>query len=266
MKRREQGVALITALLIVALAVTAAVGMAMRGQADIRRSSAVFERDLSREIALGAEKMVLQVLEQVEDADELMWDTCLSPVLPFEVDQVRLQATLDNMRCRFNLNALASGNEDMQAEFARLVDRVAQDSGVAMPAGSQLALAVTDWMNPETDDPIYQLQDPPRLSANRTMLVASELASVNGMSAEAWQALAPYVTASPSDQSPIDVERSSDLIKAVFSDRAQPGDDAPWFMRLQIVAHFGERNFYQCTLLDAPNGKVVLREQSACEP
>lgn len=46
MKRREQGVALITALLIVALAVTAAVGMAMRGQADIRRSSAVFERDL----------------------------------------------------------------------------------------------------------------------------------------------------------------------------------------------------------------------------
>ena len=156
MKRREQGVALITALLIVALAVTAAVGMAMRGQADIRRSSAVFERDLSREIALGAEKMVLQVLEQVEGADELMWDTCLSPVLPFEVDQVRLQATLDNMRCRFNLNALASGNEDMQAEFARLVDRVAQDSGVAMPAGSQLALAVTDWMNPETDDPIYQ--------------------------------------------------------------------------------------------------------------
>jgi general secretion pathway protein K len=187
-------------------------------------------------------------------------------VLPFEVDQVRLQATLDNMRCRFNLNALASGNEDMQAEFARLVDRVAQDSGVVMPAGSQLALAVTDWMNPETDDPIYQLQDPPRLSANRTMLVASELASVNGMSAEAWQALAPYVTAYPSDQSPIDVERSSDLIKAVFSDRAQPGDDAPWFMRLQIVAHFGERNFYQCTLLDAPNGKVVLREQSACEP
>ena len=265
MKRREQGVALITALLIVALAVTAAVGMAMRGQADIRRSSAVFERDLSREIALGAEKMVLQVLEQVEDADELMWDTCLSPVLPFEVDQVRLQATLDNMRCRFNLNALASGNEDMQAEFARLVDRVAQDSGVVMPAGSQLALAVTDWMNPETDDPIYQLQDPPRLSANRTMLVASELNAVSGMTSEAWQALAPYVTAYPSDQSPIDLERSSDLMQEVFADQGA-GGDAPWFMRLQIVASFGERQFYQCTLLDAPNGKVVLREQTACEP
>ena len=53
---------MITALLIVALAVTAAVGMAMRGQADIRRSSAVFERDLSREIALGAGFMVALAL------------------------------------------------------------------------------------------------------------------------------------------------------------------------------------------------------------
>ena len=121
---QQRGVALITALLVVALAVTAAVGMVLRGQADIRRSSAVFERDLSRHIALGAEKMVLQVLEQADGPDDLLWDTCLSPVLPFEVDQVKLQATLDNMRCRYNLNALAGGDEQQQADFARLVDRV----------------------------------------------------------------------------------------------------------------------------------------------
>ena len=264
-RQRQQGVALITALLIVALAVTAAVGMAMRGQADIRRSSAVFERDLSREIALGAEKMVLQILEQADGPDDLIWDTCLSPVLPFEVDQVQLQATLDDMRCRFNLNALAGGDERQLALFAQLVDRVGRDSGVSMPPGSQLALAVSDWMDPETDDAVYQLDIPPRLSANRTMLVASELNAVSGMTSEAWQALAPYVTAYPSDQSPIDLERSSELMQEIFADQGV-GGDAPWFMRLQVVASFGERQFYQCTLLDAPNGKVVLREQTACEP
>ncbi|MEO1820984.1 type II secretion system minor pseudopilin GspK [Pseudomonas sp.] len=264
-RQRQQGVALITALLIVALAVTAAVGMAMRGQADIRRSSAVFERDLSREIALGAEKMVLQVLEQADGPDDLIWDTCLSPVLPFEVDQVQLQATLDDMRCRFNLNALAGGDERQQALFAQLVDRVGRDAGVSLPPGSQLALAVSDWMDPETDDAVYQLDKPPRLSANRTMLVASELNAVSGMTPEAWQALAPYVTAYPSDQSPIDLERSSELMQEIFADQGV-GGDAPWFMRLQVVASFGERQFYQCTLLDAPNGKVVLREQTACEP
>jgi general secretion pathway protein K len=37
-------------------------------------------------------------------------------------------------------------------------------------------------------------------------------------------------------------------------------------MRLELVAEFGPRRFYQCSLIDAANGKVVLREQTACEP
>ncbi|PKM30165.1 MAG: general secretion pathway protein GspK [Gammaproteobacteria bacterium HGW-Gammaproteobacteria-11] len=263
--RQQRGVALITALLVVALAVSAAVAMAMRGQVDVRRTSAVFERDFSRQVSLGGEKMVLQLLERVESPEDLLWETCRSPVLPFTVDGVRLQATLDNMQCRYNLNALAGADEAEQGYFARLVDRVGTESGVSMPAGAQLAVAVTDWMNPETDDPVYRLDEPSRLAGNREMLLASELNSVVGMNTEAWQALAPFVTAYPGQSSPIDLERSPELIKEVFEGRAAP-EEAPWFMRLELVAEFGERRFYQCSLLDAPNGKVVLREQTACEP
>lgn len=265
MKQSQRGIALITALLVVALATVAAVGMTVRGQADIRRTSAVFERDMSRHIAAGAEGMVLQLLEQVKGPDDLPWETCLSPVLPFEVEGIRLQATLENMQCRYNLNALAGADEVEQGYFASLVDRVSQEAGVSMPAGAQLALAVTDWMNPETDDPVYRLADPPRVSGNREMILGSELNSVSGMSSEAWQALAPYVTAYPGKASAIDLERSNEIMKEVFAERAVP-EQAPWYMRLQIVAEFGERRYYQCTLLDAPNGKVVLREQTACEP
>lgn len=265
MKQSQRGIALITALLVVALATVAAVGMTVRGQADIRRTSAVFERDMSRHIAAGAESMVLQLLEQVKGPDDLPWDTCLSPVLPFEVEGIRLQATLENMQCRYNLNALSGADEVEQGYFASLVDRVSQEAGVSMPAGAQLALAVTDWMNPETDDPVYRLADPPMVSGNRQMILGSELNSVSGMSSEAWQALAPYVTAYPGTASAIDLERSNDIMKEVFAERAAP-EQAPWYMRLQVVAEFGERRYYQCTLLDAPNGKVVLREQTACEP
>ncbi len=264
-RQRQGGVALITALLVMALAVVAAVGMAMRGQADIRRTSAVFERDFSRQVALGAENMVLQLLEQTKGPEELLWDTCRSPVLPFEVDGVKLEATLDDMRCRYNLNALAGAEEAEQADFARLVDQVGQQSGVRMPPGAQLALAVTDWMNAETDDPVYRLEVPARVSGNRDMLLASELNSVAGMTAEAWQALAPFVTAYPGKASPIDLERSPELMQQVFADRPM-GENAVWYMRLQIAAQFANRRFYQCTLLDAPNGTVVLREQTACEP
>jgi len=262
---RQKGVALITALLVVALSVTAAVAMAVRSQADIRRTSAVFERDMSRHISIGAENMVLQLLEQTEGPDALLWDTCLSPVLPFQVDNIRLEATLDNMQCRYNLNALAGADETEQGYFARLVDRVSQESGISMPAGAQLAIAVSDWMNSETDDPVYRLEEPARVSGNRTMILASELNSVAGMTSEAWQALAPYVTAYPGSASPIDLERSNEVMQEVFADRPA-AEQTPWFVRLQLTAEFGERRFYQCTLLDAPNGKVVLREQTACEP
>ena len=263
--QQQRGVALITALLVMALAVVAAVGMAMRGQADIRRTTAVFERDFSRQVALGAENMVLQLLERITGPEELLWDTCRSPVLPFEVDGVQLEATLDDMRCRYNLNALVGGSEEEQADFARLVDQVAQESGARIVPGAQLAMAVSDWMEAESDDPVYRLEVPARVSGNRAMVTAAELNSVAGMTPEAWQALAPFVTAYPGTSSPIDLERSSELMQQIFADRPM-GEGAPWYMRLQIVAEFAQRRFYQCTLLDAPNGKVVLREQTACEP
>lgn len=264
-RRNQRGVALITALLVMALAVVAAIGMALRGQADIRRTSAVFERDFSRHVALGAESMVLQLLERAKGPEDLLWDSCRSPVLPFEVDGVQLQATLDDMRCRYNLNALAGASEVEQGYFARLVDRVGQDSGVRLPTGAALALAVSDWMNPDTDDPGYRLQVPPRVSGNRPMLMASELNSVAGMTPEAWHALAPWLIAYPGTASPIDLVRSAPLLREVFAERPA-ASDGPWYMRLEIMAQFSGRRFYQCTLLDAPNGKVVLREQTACEP
>ncbi len=264
-RHAQRGVALITALLVMALAVVAAVGMALRGQADIRRTSAVFERDFSRHVSLGAENMVLQMLEKAKGPEDLLWDTCRSPVLPFEVDGVQLQATLDDMRCRYNLNALAGADEVEQGYFARLVDRVGQESGARLPAGATLALAVTDWMDSETDDPAYRLQVPARVSGNRPMLMAAELNSVAGMTAEAWQALAPWLTAYPGQASPIDLERSAPLLREVFAERPV-ASEGPWYMRLEIMAQFADRRFYQCTLLDAPNGKVVLREQTACEP
>ncbi|MBL4833562.1 MAG: type II secretion system minor pseudopilin GspK [Pseudomonas sp.] len=263
--QRQRGVALLTALLVVALAVTAAVAMALRGQVDIRRTSAVFERDQSRQIALGGEKMVLQFLERVDGPDDLPWDTCRSPTLPFMVDAVRVQVTVENMQCRYNLNALAGADETEQGYFARLVDQVGTESGAAMPSGAQLALAVTDWMNPESDDPAYRAAEPARVSANRSMLVVSELNSVVGMNSEAWQALAPYVVAYPGQASPIDPVRSPELLREIFAGRAA-GEQAPWFMRLELVAEYGQRRFYQCSLIDAANGKVVLREQTACEP
>src|SRR5690606_39810730 len=64
--QRQRGVALITALLVMALAVVAAVAMEVRGQADIRRTSSVFERDFTCHVAQWADNMVIQMLARAD--------------------------------------------------------------------------------------------------------------------------------------------------------------------------------------------------------
>jgi len=263
--RQQRGVALLTALLVMALCVSAAVGMAVRGQTDIRRTAAVFERDSARHIALGAEKMAIRLLEQASDANGLMWQECRSPELPVQVDGVRVLVSLDNLQCRYNLNTLAGADEDQQAYFARLVDEVSRSYSVRLPPGSELALQVSDWMSAETDDPVYRLHEPPRYSGNRPLMLASELIAIARLEMDAWTALAPYITVYPGAISVIDDQRSPELLQRVFADYPQP-QQKPWFMRLEVVVEFADRRFFQCSLLDASNGLVIIREQTACEP
>lgn len=264
-RRQQQGVALLTALLVVALCITAAVGMAIRSQTEIRRTSAIFERDMARHIALGAEKLAIRLLEQSKEADSLPWSECRSPILPLEVDGTRVLVSMDNQQCRYNLNALGSPNEQEQAFFARLVDSVARAEGVQLPSGADLAVQVKDWLDRETDDPVYRLREPARFSGNRPLMLASELVSIGQLEGAAWAALSPYVTVYPGEVSVLDLERAPELIRQVFADHEQPGQRT-LFMRLEIVVEFADRRFFQCSLLDASNGLVIIREQTACEP
>ena len=63
-RRRQRGVALITAVLMVALATMLAVDVSFRGALDQRRSATLFALDQSLEIALGAEAWAADFLKQ----------------------------------------------------------------------------------------------------------------------------------------------------------------------------------------------------------
>jgi general secretion pathway protein K len=246
-RRRERGVALITVLLVVALAVTAAVGMAVRDHAQIHRSGLVFEQEQARSLLLGGEMVALRFLEQWPDLDELPWEECVSPPVPLALDGYDLVARLENLHCRFNLNSLSRAEEPPLAAFAELV-----------------ALAIRDWMDPSTDDPVYQLRTPPERSSNRPFRFASELTRVQGMTPELWAALAPYVTARPGTDNLIDRVRSPELLlDAVAGQPEEAGD--PRYFRLALVARLPQRDFFHCAVLDAPNGRTVIREFTACE-
>jgi general secretion pathway protein K len=264
MRRGQRGVALVTVLLVVAIAVTAAIAMSVRDHAQIQRTALVFEQDLARGLLLGAEVMALRLLEQWPNLGDLPWDTCVSPAVPLVIDGIDVVARVENLHCRFNLNSLARADDPPVAEFSDLVARAGADAGIARWQGEQLAAAIRDWMNPETDDPVYQLRTPPERSGNRAFLLASEMNRVQGMTPEIWTALAPYVTARPGTDNLIDLERAPDVVRDATAGQPEEEGGLRYF-RLELVARLPSRDFFHCVVLDAPNGVTVIREFTACE-
>lgn len=268
-RQRMHGVALITALLVVAIAVTAAIGMSVRDHTQIQRASLLLEQDHARNLLRGAETMAVRLLEQWGDFSELPWEEgCVSPDVPLSIDGIIVIARLENLHCRFNLNSLGRTEDPPISDFANLLTQagLAQDVTIPRWEGEQLAIAIRDWMDPETDDPAYRLRNPPERSGNRPFVFASELNGILGMRPEIWTAIAPWVIALPVQDHWIDRTHAPELITNATTPTGTSQDNSARFFRLELAAQLPQRDFFHCAMLDAPNGLIVLREQTTCEP
>jgi len=202
-RARQHGVALITVLLVVALATVAAVEMTRRNQFDQRRTGNRLALLQAHEVALGGERWAAAILARdlregddppIDSRDE-DWARVLPPI-PIEGGQVT--GRIEDMRGRFNINSLVEGDTiDALAleRFERLLAILEVETDVAQ--------AVVDWVDANSDvsfpagaeDDYYSARGEPYLAANRPLAVASELRLVRGIDREAWQRLAPHVTA-----------------------------------------------------------------------
>lgn len=194
--------ALVTALLIVALATIIATGMAQRMQLDIRRTGNLLSTERGYQYARGLELWAIAALEL--DAEESLgrdsrtepWASDL-PVVP--LDEGQLSGRLIDLDGRFNLNNLVVGGirkTDQIAAFERLLTAVELD-----PA---LARRCVDWIDPDTtaerdgaEDDRYSRRQPPYRAANAPFVALSELRLIDGVSPEVFDRLAPHVTVLP---------------------------------------------------------------------
>ncbi|MFN4262958.1 MAG: general secretion pathway protein GspK [Thioalkalivibrionaceae bacterium] len=299
----ERGIALLTALLVVAIATATAVAFALRDRVEIYRAELLQAQTQAESLARAGESLTLRLLERTRDLSELPWnDQCRTPWIPFEVDGLMVAARLENLHCRFNVNALSATNDEQReravAVFAELIEAAAREAPnraasaasaaggpqtgrpslrVTGPArddggvlagvnGRLLANAVVDWMNPETDDPRYRLDDPPRRSGNRRMVLAAELNRVEGFGPELLERLAPYVTARPGGDFYIDRDWAPDIVlRAVDAGGGAAGEGRVRYLRLEQRINVYDREFRFCAVLDGPNGRRVLRVAGPCE-
>lgn len=114
---------------------------------------------------------------------------------PQNFENVTLQATVIDAQSLFNINNLASANN--QARFINLLHYVLPK--MSQEQDMNLTQYITDWLAPgNATDNIYARFDPPYRAAHRPMQNISELRLIAGITPEIFSALAPYIVALPS--------------------------------------------------------------------
>lgn len=205
--KRVRGVALITAMLITAIAGSLAATLAWDNALDIRRTMVMLYRDQAIQVAVGSEGWVMSILRddlaqsQNDHLDEI-WATDIPP-LPIDSEAVQgsIYGGLEDLQGRFNVNNLIDNNGEVvpvvQEQYERLL--------LALGLETRLVAATIDWLDyndseeiPDgAEDPLYTGFTPAYRTANQQISNITELSAVDGMDLASFEILLPHVAALP---------------------------------------------------------------------
>jgi general secretion pathway protein K len=223
-RRQQQGVALLIALVLVALAAILATKLTFDGYIERRRAVGILAAEQAIQFGLGAEALAADALSQTAQsgggqqftlAQPWAQPTVPMPITPQDDPEGEpigtIQGALEDMQGRFNLNNLArlgpDGKEDPQPleQFQRLLTSVGINPKFAMMA--------RDWIDADNvpgdpdgaEDAVYTMQTPPYLTGNWPMTSPTELMALPGFGADQYRLIAPYVTALPTALAPVNI-------------------------------------------------------------
>jgi general secretion pathway protein K len=206
-RARQRGVALLTAIVLVALATITAVAISFSSAMTLRRSAAVFTVAEGLQLGAGAEAMAAYLLKQ--DARNTRQDSLdedwAQPYGPLELDAgAVLEASIDDQQGRFNVNNLITvggvADADARIQFERLLGLLGLET--------RWAPLLIDWLDSDIEptlpdggeDGLYLGQPTPYRTANLPITSITELLALPGMTRAIFDRLAPYVTALPPGQ------------------------------------------------------------------
>jgi len=201
--KHNRGVALLTAILMVALATILAVNIAFRGYLDQRRAMTSFALDQGYEVAMGAEAFAAEALAadfKLNQKETLPTQNWAQPVhLPMEIGA--LDGVLEDMAGRFNLNNLAETDpkkrDDYLKQFRNLL--------TLLELETEWADKLADWIDADSnptipdggEDDIYTSLKPAYLVPNMPITRISELFALKGFGLARFRKLEPFVSALP---------------------------------------------------------------------
>ncbi len=243
----QQGIALITVLLVLAVASVAVVSMSSARQADIRRTDNQLLAEQRWALALALEQQAVAVLKR-DNPDEV-WRR---QELQFQAVGQSAHARIEALQGRFNLNNLLRDGEVSSEDLSRLRRLLA-----ILKLEPKLADAIVDWMDADSEarypdgaeDEHYTRYQPPYRAANRPFATVGELLLVAGVNREIYQILQPYIYVAD-DYAPLNIniasatllrcladDISADQAESIFRAAGKPFNNIDDFLKDEAVSN-----------------------------
>jgi len=231
--RRVRGIALLLAILLVAIATILAAAIGYASAMSARRAAATIAFDEGLLVGQAAEALAAYGLRADLRAGaeyDYPGEAWAKPVGPIEIAPgVQLEASLEDVSGRFNLNSLVGSDGVTDPESVLIFSRLLQMVGLE-PKWAQL---MADWIDTDSEpgfpdgaeDNFYTAQNPPYRTPNELITSSSELLALPGFGRDRYLKIAPYVTALPQDAFINICSASGYLLDAMIEGRQEFGSD-----------------------------------------
>ena len=235
----QNGVAIISALLVIALGTITVVAIMSRQQLDLHRERNEVLIQNARSFANAGESFASALLFLDREAglrenSDSLDDDWAQTIPPITIDQMSLQGCIVDMQGRFNLNNIVNVEGDVDQVYFDILKRLFAELGIAQ----EKADAVLDWIDkdlnatiPEgAEDDYYTGLTPPYRTNNGPISSISELQLVKGFSPSVeaekddYELLLPHVAALPTTngKTQVNVNTATPEVIASLSEFLKP--------------------------------------------
>jgi len=238
-ENRQQGIAVITVLLVIALTTITVATMTSRQQIDMRREQNEAAIQLARSLAISGERFAAATLyRDFQTADrnntDSLEDDWAQTLPPIPVDSATLTGCIVDMQGKFNLNNLVNGEGQAEPIYVDQFTRLLQELNI----DASKAQAVVDWIDEDinatipdgAEDDYYTGLELPYRTSNSDFSSISELQLVRGFSPSVeeenadYELLVPHIAALPTDGGPLalNVNTATPQLLSSMSEFLQP--------------------------------------------
>ena len=243
---KQKGIALITILVMVALATILAATIAQRQKFTAENTAYLMRQNQSLWYAKSAETFFSELLaEDAENAGDIdyLQENWAKPMPAFPVEDGYVTGQLYDESGKFNLNSLVDDSGQVNVAAKQWFERLLKNVGL----NAELSEAVIDWQDADNEtigpmgaeDSYYQGLRNAYLPANSKFHAVEELKMVRGFEGAKYLQIAPYVSAIAVKDSRVNVNTAPAVVLASLAENLDVKTvEAVLEQRQQNMEHF----------------------------